>query len=208
MGGVIICLDCQAPKLNCAEFVGLCDDPVCSSATLSTAISDHSLARSHLPSHDVVKLRTIYQRRTWPAIDQEARRLLKLWRNTQPEEPSQASLTESNVTGHIDDLTVKTSGASDTDTEVLPQDLPEDASSVPYSTASHARSTITLSSLDSRTLNGSFTASLSSTASHSCAVCCSPISQSCWYCIECSGMCLRSYRVSVGLTLFDRLLPM
>ena len=70
-GARIICLDCQATDGNYHNTIDFCDDPHCYTKTI-TMDKRPFLAAPHLPTHDIVKVRTAHHFRDMYAMTQSA----------------------------------------------------------------------------------------------------------------------------------------
>ena len=73
MGGArILCLDCRLLEGKLTNSVDFCDDPECYSVVLTTTMRD-DLEKSHVPEHNIVKLRTVLQYGECPALHRKAK---------------------------------------------------------------------------------------------------------------------------------------
>ncbi|CAL1709515.1 unnamed protein product [Somion occarium] len=95
-GGRLICLDCRSDAPQLWQTVDFCADPRCYSASV-TQEQRYYLEKPHVPTHDLVKIRTFVQWGDLPALDQTARAALQHCRQrmvasveTPSEEPKDA----------------------------------------------------------------------------------------------------------------------
>ncbi|KAJ3554138.1 hypothetical protein NM688_g3261 [Phlebia brevispora] len=75
-GARIICLDCQPTDGNYNNTVDFCNDENCLSKPVAVTARSY-LKDDHVPSHDIVKVRTVHHFRDMHALDQNARHALK-----------------------------------------------------------------------------------------------------------------------------------